>query len=197
VDRDDLPELHYIVPLENLASIRQHGIVCHRHAARVSHRSVASTEVQSIRAGKRVPNGLSLHDYVNLYINARNKMLFKLRDLHRELAVLRISSGVLDLPGAVIADHNAASSRARFSTAPEGLARIDRDLVFARYWTHPNDPATEEEHGSVMCAEVLLPSRLDPQHVLGGYVSCEESRRALVQIWPELPVTVRGYLFFR
>ena len=48
--RDELEELHYITPLENLPSIMKHGILSHRQAEKISHKSVAMTEIQKRRA---------------------------------------------------------------------------------------------------------------------------------------------------
>lgn len=142
MDRAQLAELHYITPIENLPSIRQHGVLSHHRAAGLQHRSVAMTEIQARRSGKRVPGGRPLHEYANLYINARNVMLSKV--LHEasidEVCVLRISADVVDLPDVVIADQNAASDYVRFTRAPDGLARIDNATVFSEYWTPPGRP---------------------------------------------------------
>jgi hypothetical protein len=122
--RDDLTELHNINHLENLPSILQRGILSHARAARVKHQSVAMEVIQTRRSQVRVPGGRRLHEYANLYINARNKMMYKVKGGHKDLCVLRISSGVLDLPEVVIADQNASSAYVRFAPAPAGLALI-------------------------------------------------------------------------
>jgi hypothetical protein len=77
--RAELPELHFIAPIDNLASIIAQGILCHERAKNVGHRSVAMEEIQERRRKVIVPGGLRLHQYANLYINARNKMMFKLK----------------------------------------------------------------------------------------------------------------------
>ena len=121
--RDELTELHYITPIVNVASILHHGIVSHNKAKKLDHRSVAMAEIQDLRKGVVVPNGMPLHDYVNLYICARNPMMFKRQAQHAELCVLRVSADVLDLPKAVVTDGNAASTLrgyARFAAAPDG-----------------------------------------------------------------------------
>ena len=65
--------------------------------------------VQGIRARKRVPGGMVLHDYACLYICARNPMLFKrCQAMRDDLCVLAFDPAVLDIPDVVIADHNAA-----------------------------------------------------------------------------------------
>lgn len=124
--RSDIQELHCITPIANVPSIVRRGILCHERARAVAHISVADAEVQTRRASKRVPGGLRLHEYANLYIDARNVMMYVRKDGHLDLCVLRVSTDVLDLMNVVIADRNAAADLARFAPSPTGLALIDR-----------------------------------------------------------------------
>ena len=55
-----------------------------------------------------------LHEYANLYLCARNPMLYKRRESHGTLCVLRVSTDVLDLPGVVLTGGNAASDYTAF-----------------------------------------------------------------------------------
>lgn len=121
-------------------------------------------------------------------------MLFLRRHRHQELCVLRVSPAVLDLPGVVVTDQNAASDHVRWGRT---LAIVDRDMVFAEYWTHPDDPIAEWRHKSIKCAEVLVPDRVGPEHVLGTYVSGPEGREAHQAVAPGLPVVEDAHLFFR
>ncbi len=158
--REDLEELHYLTAVENVPSIIRNGILSHRRAGKVRHVSVAMAEVQEKRARKVVPGGLPLHEYVNLYLHARNPMLYYLSSRYTDLCVLRIAPAVLDLPGAVIADRNASSNWAVFYPSPEGLSYLDGEIVFAERWTHPEDQIREWEHKSIMqnfwCRNVLI-----------------------------------------
>lgn len=197
MNRDELSELHYITPIANLASIMQRGILSNRRVAKFPHQSVAKPEVQDLRAKVCVPGGRALHEYANLYICARNPMLYKRQDVHKSLCVLRIKTSVLDLPGVVITDQNAASDYRRFLPSPTGLSLIDRNMVFAEYWTHPGDYITEWRHKSVKCAEVLVPNLVDPTYIFGAYVSNAESSEALAQQAPGLQVTINAHLFFQ
>jgi hypothetical protein len=196
--REELDELHYITPIENVPSILQHGLLSHRRAASVPHSSVAMEVIQERRRDAIVPGGRRLHDYVNLYVNARNKMMFKVKSDHGDdqLCVLRVSTEVIDLPDAVVADRNASSDYVRFDPAPEGIAMLDRQIIFARYWNHPN-PIQKQLHGSLMCAEVLVPDTISPDSVMGAYVATRLAERNLRALSPTLPIEIRSYLFFR
>jgi len=196
MDRNDLEELHYITPIENIASIMQNSILSHRRAKRLRYKSIAMQYIQDRRATKRVPGGRPLHDYVNLYIHARNPMMFKRRNYHQDICVLRISTDVLDLPDVVIADGNAASDYTAFWSSPDGLSYIDKEVVFAEYWTH-EDQIEEWRHKRIKCAEVLVPDRIDPKFIKGIYVSCENTKYAIKRMGVALEITVNAHLFFQ
>lgn len=112
--RDELKELQFIAPIDNLASLLERGILSHNAMKKVKHVSVAMQAVQDLRAKKVVPGGKALHDYANLYVCARNPMMFLRRGAHQELCVLSVSTGVLDVPGTVDSDQNASSNYVRF-----------------------------------------------------------------------------------
>jgi ssDNA thymidine ADP-ribosyltransferase, DarT len=94
-------------------------------------------------------------------------MMYSLKEQHQSLCVLRVSTDVLDLPGVVVTDRNAASDYVRFGPAPAALALVDRELVFARYWTH-GDLIEQSCRKSIKCAEILVPDRVDAMHVSGA-----------------------------
>lgn len=118
------------------------------------------------------------------------------RDSHAELCVLRIDPAVLELDGVIVTDRNAAS-HARFSPGSTGLSLIDLEQVFAEYWTHPGDELATDNHKKIKCAEVLVPSRIPPNYIVGAYISCVQSMRRLGEIAPQLSVTIDAHLFYQ
>ena len=193
--RSELKELHFITRIDSLASILELGILSNKLAQKVKHASIADSEIQGRRSTVVVPGGRQLHEYTNLYICGRNPMLRKRRHQHAEICVLRVSTDVLDLAGVVIADANASSDYVRFAAAPNGLQIVDRELTFAEYWTDA-DERTYWKKKSAKCAEVLVPDCIDPKYILGCYVSCEESRKSVNELVPELNAAVDAHLFF-
>jgi hypothetical protein len=152
-------------------------------------------EIQERRKNKQIPGARTLHDYANLYFDAHNPMLSKLREHNNDICILRVDAELLDLPGVIIADRNAASDWVRFSRVTEGLQAIDRERVFARYWTHP-DPYDEMSHKSEKCAEVLIPDRVMPCHFVGAYVANGVALLQFQQLNIGLPVCIRSDIFF-
>lgn len=193
--REDLRELHYITPIGNVPSILSRGILSHRLAAKVRHESVAMQNIQDRRAKVRLPTGRPLHDFANLYICARNPMLYLRRAHHDSLCVLQVSPDVLDVEKVVVADRNASSDYCRFDAAPSGLAGIDEQSVFAEYWTDPN-PIQAHINKSVKCAEVLVPDRVPTHLVRGAYVSGDVAKQRLAALAPNFTITVDAHLFF-
>ena len=193
--RQQLTELGYIVPLATVPLILAGGILSHKRASKVAHTSIASNEVQDIRAGKTVPGGRPLHDYANLYICPRNPMLYVKKAIHQEICILRVDPNVVDIPNAVVTDTNAARTFARFRPSPAGLAIVDYDLTFARFWTH-QDPQEYYRRKGLKCAEVLVPDAVPRALIMGAYVSCTAGEVALSNLAVGLSVTVNSDLFF-
>src|SRR5438552_9608106 len=107
-------EFQSIMPLDNIPSVLKYGILSNERAEKLLHRSVAMQEVQERRDVRKVPGGLKLHEYANLYFHARNPMLYKRKDEAEKLCVLRVSTGVCSIPGVVFTDCNASSDYVRF-----------------------------------------------------------------------------------
>jgi hypothetical protein len=199
MERSRIQELHYITDMANVASMLERGILSHRLVRRVAsaHVSVADADVQARRASKHVWVGRSsrpLHDYVNLYVHARNAMLFiLLRSKQGDLTVLTIDPEVLDLDGVVVADRNAASFASLFLPVAEGIAALDETAVFAERWT------SNYEAKQLRMAEVLVPDRVPPSLIKGAYVpdraAAERLRSHLGG--QSLATRVNPWLFFR
>jgi ssDNA thymidine ADP-ribosyltransferase DarT-like protein len=195
MEREQLKELHYITHVDNAQSICNRGLLSHRRAKRFRHESVADPQVQDRRRGKRV-GGRLLHDFVNLYMTARNPMLYKLAiadGLADELCVIRVSDDVIELPEVVVTDMNAASPYCRFY-GPDELAHVDAGRVFRHYWT--DGDAVEQYHcKKAKCAEVLVPEAVSPEYLTGIYVGTGAAEKRLKSI-QELEIKRKASFFF-
>ena len=196
MERNELIELHYITPIANVHSILKLGILSHNLVKRVTHESVAMNEIQDRRANVTIPRGRKLHCYVNLYICARNPMMYKRRAQHQDLCVLKINPDVIDLTGVVITDRNASSAYASFRSAPAGLSFVNYELTFAENWID-SDEIVRFRKTSAKCAEVLVPDTVKPDYISGAYVSCQEAVATCKALNIELPILTNKDLFFR
>ena len=73
---------------------------------------------------------------------------------------------------------------------------VDRDLTFAEYWTD-TDQIEQFKKKSAKCAEVLVPERINPQSIMGVYVSCREAKEIFDGLGTGIDVTINSHMFFR
>lgn len=198
--REELKELHYITPILNVPSILDNGILSFNKAKDVNHKSCANPDVQERRMRVIVPGGRPLHDYTNLYFNARNPMMYALKDKHLSLTVLAIGLNIIEQPGVIISDCNAARDMPLFKPAPDGLELIDPELIYAKDWRHPNQ-IEYYKHRGIMCAEVLVPDKIDKHYIFKIYVSSSKSNDELMNICGiatrNLSLVIDSDLFFQ
>ncbi len=189
-------ELHCIMPIINIPSVMAHGILCHEKAEKLKHYSVAMQEIQDKRDNVQVPGGLKLHQYANLYFDARNPMMFKRRKHAANLTVLIISTEVMRIDDVVVSDQNASSRWALFLSPEVGIKRLNFDLIYADDWRHPDDQIAYFQHKSAKCAEVLVPKCAPADYIQGAYVVSDKSKKALLELGFGLDIVVNPHLFF-
>lgn len=164
--------LYHITHLRNLKSIATHGLLPHERAhADHSPADISDPDVQERRARRDPIYQKPLHDYVPLYFRARNPMLYRRRDRQSELAVLCIDRRVMQNPGVIFTDGNAASNGTSFYSDLADLDKLDWDCIQARYWTKFKDGRRKR------CAEVLVPE-LIPFNAVRRIVAQNEDARA-------------------
>ncbi|WP_314018265.1 DUF4433 domain-containing protein [Stutzerimonas degradans] len=153
------PCLYYMMPLENFQTVRKHGLVSRTTAVEqgLHARDYSDQEVQSRRASRREPVfNRCLHDYVPLYLNPRNPMLFRLREQAADLVVLGLTVRLLDYHTQhCFTDGNAASDMTLFSKDP-AVVIPSLSALQADYWGDVPDGKRRR------CAEVLVAPRIGP-----------------------------------
>jgi ssDNA thymidine ADP-ribosyltransferase, DarT len=189
-------ELHCIMPIANVVSVMQHGILSYDSASKLNHHSVALQAVQDRRDQKQVPGGLKLHQYANLYFHARNPMLSRRRREAESLCVLRISTQVFEIQGVVITDQNASSDYVRFLD-PSQWKLLSFDDIYAADWRHPDDQIAYWRHKARKCAEVLVPNLVESKFVIGAYVLDVSAQTRLTNTGFASGITSDRDLFFR
>lgn len=171
------------------------GLLSNERANRVSHVSIAMNEVQERRELVRVPNGLRLHQYANLYFDPRNPMLSRKRSQNEEICVLKFDRSVLDLNDVIVSDKNASSAYAAFYSPSVGLENIDFNLVYAQYWTD-SDYYAQCRKKSIKCAEVLVPRFIPYEYVICAAVINEQTAERLKDLGFDREIIVEPRVFF-
>ena len=188
--------LYNITVIQNIPSIIEHGILCYDRASQLDHASIALDSVQQKREKVRVPHGMRLHQYANLYFTYHNPLLYKRQDQAEDLCILAISSEVLDYDGCIVTDRNAATSLVKFYSPEAGIEQIDFELVFAKFWTHP-DLNEQNNHKAIKCAEVLIPRKVPYDQILNACVVSEEAKQKLINTGFDREITVKPSVFYR
>jgi hypothetical protein len=192
----DFTQLFYLTHIDNLESILEKGILSHSKVQSMAHKKIDMMEVQDRRKNKCVPNGQLLHEYANLYFSARNPMLYKRMDEHKDICVLRIKKDVLDILGVVVTTGNAASEYVAFYPPALGIKKLDRGKVFAKDWTDA-DAMVAARKKVAKCAEVLVPQRVPPSLIFGAYVLDKETEIELARKFPNLNIEQNLTVFFK
>ena len=187
--------LYNIQAIDNIPSIMQRGLLSNEKARSINHVSIAMNEVQARRELVRIPNGLRLHQYANLYFDPRNPMLSRTRSQTEDICILKFDRGVLDFEGVILSDRNASSDYAAFYGAMIGLENIDFDLVYAKYWTD-DDYYEQCRKKSIKCAEVLVPYGIPFDYVVCAAVINEDARNRLEATNFNREIIVEPRVFF-
>lgn len=187
--------LYNIQAIENIPSIMRRGLLSNEKAARIAHTSIAMNEVQERRDKIRVPNGLELHQYVNVYFDPHNPMLSARRNQNNDICILKIDCGILDMPDVVVSDRNASSDYASFYSPRIGMEEIDFNLVYARYWTD-EDYYAQMEKKSIKCAEVLVPYMIPYEYVICAAVIDKKAAHKLEDVGFDKKIEIVPKVFF-
>jgi hypothetical protein len=158
---------------------------------------VADRAVVARRQPKRVGmQRLPLHDYVPLYFNARNAMLYSLKPAWNQLIVLDIEDGVLDLPGVRVTPRNAAvGEQVHDRAVADGLPHLDAEVLYSRTWKRLD--GDQEIHAKrAMQAEVLVPKRVPSSLIIRGRVASSGALEAASATSSGLELVVDEDLFF-
>ena len=140
----DIKGLYHMTSMENLESILQYGLLSHFSAYnfKFNKKDISNSSVQDKR--------LLLHDFVPLYFNPRNPMMFSQKD-NQNIIVLEIDKNILLNSNVKFTDGNAASKDTLFFTDLVNLKRLNWDCINSDYWSH------FEDGKRIMCSEVLVP----------------------------------------
>ena len=152
--------LHYIAAVENLESILEHGILSRTEmiARGGFFADISDPEVQARRERWEPILGRPIHDYVPLYLNPKNPMLYVRKALQDRLVILEVDPDAVLTHSTIYTDGNAAASGTGFSLDPDILLRA-RDALEAAYWTDVYDGKRRR------MAEALIHGRIAPEAI--------------------------------
>ena len=192
--------IYYITHIDNLPSILDKGILCHKciEEEKIRFTPIYDSEIVERRKNITTPDNRSLWDFVNLYFQPRNAMLYRVvffsgKDID-DIAVIGLRSSVLAGSHIFITTGNAASLYSNILSGSEAKKNISsiRKQTDKEWWAHEDGSKRE------LMAECLVPDRVSSQYIQEIYVA---TRNALVKVAKSLgrsriPVIPEPFIFF-
>ena len=176
---------YYIIHRDRLKSILEEGILSLSQVIKKESiwqgivqkiklipkiRSIHDEDVIQIRKNKKF-KGYPLWDYVNLYFQVRNPMLYRVLKQHKEedIIILQINSDVINNNNVGITDGNAASYETQcFEDVEEGLKNLNLEQLERTYWTDSDDAKRK------IMAELLVYNHIPKEKIIGICVANED-----------------------
>lgn len=189
---DDIVEFHNIMPIKNIPSILNNGILSYNKMKQLYHNSIAMPTIQDKRENITIPNGHKLHDYANMYFHARNPMMYKKKN--EDICVLRINKDILKYENVIFSDRNASSNYARFLGINQ-VNTLDYEKIYSLDW-NDEDMFQYFEKKSKKCAEILIINKIELKYIIGAYVKNEKDRQKMLHYGFCKPITINKEIFF-
>lgn len=178
--------LYHMTHLDNLKGIIEHGLLSHNKAHKHGFmtQDISDNTVNNRRS--------KIHDYVPLYFNPKNPMLFKRRELQDKIVILCINRELLFSNEILITDGNAASSSTNFYNSIDALTQLNWNIIRSEYW---NDFVDGKR---IRCAEALLPNVIDKIQIKNIYCSNQKSLEETKKIitGQNIPISINLNVFF-
>ncbi|RKZ32297.1 DUF4433 domain-containing protein [bacterium] len=187
--------LYYITHIDNLHSILNKGILCHKHIEEenIEYTSIYDKEIVSIRNAIKTADGRCLWDFVNLYFQPRNAMLYRVSQEKGidDIAVIGIKNSILKKDGIIVTNGNAASPNSDFLTVSKVNIKNIKEQVDREWW------APEDGSKRKLMAECLVPDRVEPKYISDIYVANREALGKVRKICQKnIPIIPEPELFF-
>lgn len=217
INANCIQELYYLVAIDNVPSILQHGILSHVRADKLHHKDMSNQQVQDRRENKVIervkqppqPHSkpLNLHRFVNLFLNPHNAMILAIyqnqnRD-SEEICIVRINKAILNRGDVILTDQNAATNGAQFFTAERFSLSHDQAVCLKHLEAvgfkavqklsifqnkHKEEIAVTRKQ--IRQAEVLVPYYVEASYITGFFVSCQQAQNKLGGILSQLEKTI-------
>lgn len=204
-----IDRLFHITHLDNVAGILSRGLLCRNRIEdlHVPYMDLSDADCQARRTCRDLDGrNVDLHDYVPLFIEPRNAMLYRLQralgesGAADELAILEVSADAAQWGASLLADGIASSPVTQIFRARDaaGWEALDWDALRCRSWLDQPDPQAAKRR---RMAEVMVNSHLQRRHIQKVWLkspSALEGLRSRLTVGsvPEAAVDQERRLFF-
>ena len=188
--------LFHMTHLDNVRGILSDGLLSHNLVPAYKDISNLSVNARRIRADPI--HGRQLHDYVPLYFNPRNAMLYeKQRQLGDGLVLVEVSRDVCLSDYTIFSERNAASARCRFTSYVDALGEFEWKRIQAPTWKI--DGVTNLDLKQIMMSECLVHNDIGIQNILKLHVRNNAAKNSVAESLKgalRLDIDVSPGLFF-
>ena len=189
--------LYHMTHIDNLSGILKRGLRSHNAAS--NKIDISNKDVNARRSKKDTVHHQSLHDYVPMYFNPRNAMLFqKQSELGRDLVVLEINKAVCLKNKTIFTDRNAATSQCKFLYCLSQLETINWKKINSKDWTE--EGVTFVDLKQSMMAECLVNSHVPTEYITKIHINENHIPTPLVDLLkghPNISVKRGSSIFFQ
>jgi len=171
--------LYYITHIDNLPSILNKGILCHKRIEeeRIQFTSIYDAEIVENRKNINTPDKRSLWDFANLYFQPRNAMLYRVVFFSgkniSDIITIGVKSSILAKSDIFVTTGNAVSPSSDILSASEKSISNIRKQTDKEWW------ALEGSSKRELMAECLVPDKVSPEYIQEIYVPTQS---ALVEV---------------
>jgi len=204
-------QLEYLAVEANLPAIVRDGLRAPGRATNIEAADPRATDALPWVGELRCDpiNGLRLVDYVPLFLNCRNTVMYTNLMSGRPLCVVRVRAGAVNTPGTILSNGPIARDTTRFFDPFEATSQVDLNAIRATSWSvFEGNPGARVRTGnderikSAMQATLLVPDFVTADLIEGIIVPSETSAarvRAQLRaqrITTQVPVSVDANRFF-
>jgi len=191
--------LYYITHINNLPSILEKGILCHRKIKedKIEFTRIYDEDIIALRRNKNLPDGRNLWDFVNLYFQPRNAMLYRVIFFSginlEDIIVIGLKYSILNREDIFITTGNAASYNTEIFSAGKAKKYIKtiREKTDKEWW------ASEDGSKRELMAECLVSDIVNPDYISEIYVPNYNSRSKVKRICKkDITIIPEPELFF-
>ena len=196
VTKEKLAEVYFLADIDNLPSILKEGVLSRNEIKKKglydSKSDISNREVQARREKDIVSPydkvKRNLHDYANLYIQPFNAMMAAVAhtDRIKHVCVIRVSKRVLNVPGTLVTNRNAACSSVKFFKPTEWrIPSPEAVAIRSRYITGSAEFLEEPvftKQKQIRQSEVLVLDRVLPTYIDGIFVPNEALRAEVAEL---------------
>jgi len=193
--------LYYVTHIDNLSSILEKGILSHKKVIEenIKFTPIYDADIVAKRKEKKVIEGKNLWDFVNLYFQPRNAMLYRVvffGNVNKEdIIIIGLKSSILENKNIFITTGNAASPQTEFiSSNVSNIKEYHKNIreKTDKEWWSSTDGSKRE-----MMAECLIPEKVSPKYISEIYVPNDIALNKVKKITGEkFPVIPKPEMFF-